>query len=262
MKRVANEFRRLARACATLSLKTTQNRRRDTLRAIAAHVLDLEFEQLSPFPSLDVAALSTRSSDFIALPPLALLEPGNQDHAGLARLVLIARALDARRIFEVGTYNGITAMTLARNLPNAVVETLDLPDGAIPLLRTFGSDRAHLVPHRSRHYAGSPVARRIVQHFGDSAEFDFEGLRGAFDVVYIDGAHSRQYVENDTRIAFEIVKPSGAIVWDDYQRGTPEVAEVLHAIRGHRLVRLEGTRMAIWLSPRAERLVTNPETLA
>ena len=80
---------------------------------------------------------------------------------------------------------------------------------------------------RTRHSESSSAADRIVEHIGDSATFDFQGLGKRFDVIYIDGAHSREYVENDTRIAFEMVSETGAIVWDDYDRRTPEVAEGL-----------------------------------
>ena len=59
-------------------------------------------------------------------------------------------------------------------------------------------------------------AQRIEQVFGDSATFDFKAYAGAMDIVFIDGSHTRAYVENDTEVARQLVKSTGGwIVWHD-----------------------------------------------
>jgi hypothetical protein len=46
----------------------------------------------------------------------------------LAYLALLARATEANRIFEIGTFRGRTALTFAQNTPDtAIIYTLDLP---------------------------------------------------------------------------------------------------------------------------------------
>ena len=98
-------------------------------RRVAASLLDLAFERSSPLPVLVQDAGSSESDAFIVVPPLAMLQPGNQSHQGLVQLVTIARGLGARSVLEIGTYNGLTALTLAMNLPDVVIDTLDLPAG-------------------------------------------------------------------------------------------------------------------------------------
>ena len=88
----------------------------------------------------------------------------------------------------------------------------------------------------------------IVQHFGDSAKFDFSPFIGTCDLVYIYGAHSFGYVKNDTHAAFEIVSTKGAIVWDDYWRRIPDVARYLHTLKHAGLLRLPESRLVVWLS--------------
>jgi predicted O-methyltransferase YrrM len=46
---------------------------------------------------------------------------GNQDVRGLVYPVSLGKLVNARCIFEIGTYNGFTALTLAGNIEDAVV---------------------------------------------------------------------------------------------------------------------------------------------
>lgn len=244
---------RVARALSSLSLRSIRSvaQCRAILQSLAASILDLEFETKSPFPLLQLERLRPWSDDFVALPPVHLIEPGNQSQLGLLQLVTVARALSAKRIFEIGTYNGLTALTLATNLPDATIETLDLPTGTQPDLRLWTYDAENLSNFAIRQYESSSAASRIVQHLGDSAAFDFGSFRESFDLVYVDGAHSWEYVENDTSVAFTIVKPTGAIIWDDYWRRIPSVPAFLHSVDDRSLFRLPGTRLVVWFGPAA-----------
>ena len=217
-------------------------------------MLDRCFESVSPLPVLELAR-GAAASGFVRLPPLEAFEPGNQAIDGLATLVEIARRAGVRRVFEIGTYNGLTALTLAANLPEATVDTLDLAPGAAPTLPLSEADPENITGAVRRHYEGRDEAARVRQHFGDSAAFDFSPFRAAVDLVYVDGAHSRPYVENDTRAAFDMVSADGVVVWDDYWRRVPDVAAVLHDLRERRLFRLAGTRMVVWLSDAASERV-------
>jgi hypothetical protein len=80
------------------------------------------------------------------------------------------------------------------------------------------SDRDFFVEDwdRGEAYASTPEAERITTLQGDSATFDFSPYAGAMDLVFVDGAHSYAYVQNDTQRALELLSPQGTIAWDDY----------------------------------------------
>jgi predicted O-methyltransferase YrrM len=161
--------------------------------------------------------------------------------------------LCAHSVFEIGTFTGVSAFALAVNVPQLIVHTLDLPVGRVPALDFEKSDRTFIPLHsRQRVFEGRQEAARIIQHEGDSASFNFSTLGRTFDLVYVDGAHSYDYVANDSRAAFDIVADGGAIVWDDYQPRWPGVVRYLNERTDLSLYRVPGTRLVLWLSEQAK----------
>lgn len=231
----------------------------DVARSVGGLVLDFQFEESSPIPALPPALLRALRRHDVLLPARRLLGPGNQSYEGLVHLTSLARALDAKTIFEIGTYNGLTALALASNLPSSGVHTLDLYPDEEPALPLQQWDHVSLKAADSRVYERRAEAERIVQHYGDSAAFDFSPFRRRCDLVYVDGSHSAEYVANDTRAAFDIVSRAGAIVWDDYWRQIPEVAAFLHGLQQQApLYRLPGSRLVVWLSDGALAHLSEP----
>jgi predicted O-methyltransferase YrrM len=224
------------------------------VRAGGAAVLDYRFERRSPLPVLDGQTLKLlRSREELVFPPTAWTAPGNQSYSGLTFLIELGRFLRAGRVFEIGTYNGATAWCLARNLPGTEVHTLDLPVDQDPALAYGVSDASNRLRFEQRAYEALPLGgSRVVQHSGDSATFDFTPWRGSIDLVYVDGAHSHEYVRADTQSAFELVRESGAIVWDDYWRRIPGVSAALHEQTAP-LFRVPGTRLVVCFAPAALR---------
>jgi predicted O-methyltransferase YrrM len=222
------------------------------LRAGGAAVLDYRFERRSPLPELAGEAFELlQSQEELMLPPTRWTAPGNQSYSGLTFLIELGRFVNAKRVFEIGTYNGATAWCLARNLPGAEVHTLDLPLEQDPTLAYGVSDAGNRIRFEQRAYEALPLADgRVTQHWGDSARFDFSPWRGSIDLVYVDGAHSHEYVRADSTTAFELVRESGAIVWDDYWRRIPGVAAALHELSAP-LFRVTGTRLVVYLAPAA-----------
>jgi hypothetical protein len=216
------------------------------LRPVAGSLLDAGFEICGTLQPLPDASLKGASSEFVSVPAPSQLRAGNLDHLGLIYLVLVARVIRAQRILEIGTYNGLTALTLARNVPGAIVHTLDLEPSSPPALPVSRDDPGNIIDFERRAYQGTPEAARIVQHLGDSARFDFEALGETFDLVYVDGAHSYSYVENDTKAAFSVVSGQGAVVWDDYWRRVGDVPAFLHAQTDRTLYRIPKTRLVVW----------------
>lgn len=230
-------------------------------RSLAARVvqarefaLDVRMIESSPIPMLPSTVSDAIYSSEIVLPPRGWLGAGTQTVDGLVFIASLAMALQSRTVFEIGTHRGITAWCLARNLPKATVHTLDLPPAVAPALALEDTDLLNLdVPERV--FAHSQVHGRIVQHLGDSATFDFAPWHGSCDLVYVDGAHSEAYVASDTANALELVAPGGAVVWDDYWRGTAGVPAVLDARTDIERHRVPETRLVVHLAAGAhERL--------
>jgi predicted O-methyltransferase YrrM len=134
---------------------------------------------------------------------------------------LIAKLIDAREVFEFGTYKGETTMLIASHCPNVHVVTLDLPDGTTfseaqresPVRVTdeylfTGNRRGELI-------VGDP-ASRITQIRMDSGKFDEGEYLGRFDLIYIDASHSYSAVKSDSEKAFRMIRAGGTIIWDDY----------------------------------------------
>ena len=88
-----------------------------------------------------------------------------------------------------------------------------------------------------------------MQHFGDSARFDYSPYEREIDLVYVDGAHSYQHIRNDTAAACRMVTPRGVIVLGDYWRLVPDVPRFLDGLRGADLYRIAGSRLVVWQSP-------------
>ena len=65
-------------------------------------------------------------------------------------------------------------------------------------------------------YRDTPYAPRVRQVYGDSAALDWSALGVPFDMVFIDGCHSYDYVMSDTLRALGSVRQGGLVIWHDY----------------------------------------------
>jgi caffeoyl-CoA O-methyltransferase len=94
-------------------------------------------------------------------------------------LELLVWTSGARRVLEIGTYSGYSALSMAAALP---------PDGHID---TCEIDEQHAEVAR-RYIAQSPHSDRITVHLGPALE-TIERLEGDFDFIFID-ADKENYV--------------------------------------------------------------------
>ena len=173
--------------------------------------------------------------------------------------VLCNLAKEARLIFEFGTATGKTAYLLARNAPaEASVVTLTLARASAHLYREDQGDdpaakRSALAESLSEFtYAGTDVAVKITQLFGDSKVFDESPYLGRCDLVFVDASHARSYVESDSRKARAMVRPGGYVLWHDYAgpRHARGVYEALNALAQELPLRhIEGTILVAYRRP-------------
>jgi predicted O-methyltransferase YrrM len=160
-------------------------------------------------------------------------------------IAAISQWLQPKRVFEIGTYRGATALAIAMNSPDdAAIFTLDLP------LRT--KDDGGLDDEIGSAYRGAGAARKITQLYGDSTTFDFRLYENSIDLVLIDGNHDERFVSIDTANALQMLTPSGVIIWDDYlwDRKYPECAGVTRCLDKlsdeFDIANIEGTRLAVY----------------
>ena len=87
-------------------------------------------------------------------------------------LEFLVYASGARRVLEIGTYSGYSALSMAAALP---------PDGRID---TCEVDETNAAVAR-RYFERSPYGDRITLHLGPALD-TITGLEGRFDLVFVD----------------------------------------------------------------------------
>jgi predicted O-methyltransferase YrrM len=197
----------------------------------------------------------------IADQPIQLAEleskPGNLPMNELALIAGIIVKEKPRAIFEIGTFDGRTAMNMALNSPeDCKIFTLDLPKELASETR-FKISARHL-PLIDKDVSGErfrntsaeefPAKYKITQLLGDSGKFDFSPYYNSMDLIFIDGSHDYDYVLNDSEIALKLLRDGkGIILWHDYRVGM-EVVKAIETFRNqHRqlsIYHLKNTSLA------------------
>ncbi len=202
------------------------------------------------------------------------LDASYQYEAGalpLNQLLIVLALLRYRQpkiVLEIGTFWGITTKAMGLNLPNSTIHTVDLPLDYVPgseLESTFPKDDLHLIRKRrvGDAFRNDPRCCNIIQHFADTAKWDFQLAKGA-TFFLIDGSHTYEYCKNDTIKALAVSGPRSLIVWHDCDRAHPGVVSFLNELitAGHRVVRVRGTPLAILdTGATAERHAVSPSTV-
>ncbi len=169
----------------------------------------------------------------------------------LNALLAIQSHLKARKILEIGTFDGGTTVNLAANVPeDGTVVTVDLPpEHATPLLDIAPAhDNSVDVNIIGRQFIGTLYETKIKQVFGDSAKLQFNSIGGPFDLIYIDGCHDYAYVKSDSEKALTALDTGGVIIWHDYSM-IEDVARYVDELSGIVPVRaIKGTRLAVHCS--------------
>ncbi|MBI2516061.1 MAG: class I SAM-dependent methyltransferase [Opitutae bacterium] len=186
--------------------------------------------------------------EFLGTPPptisfRALYEPEiNTPPTDFIPLCTLARGIDARRILEVGTYNGASAINFALACPEAKVTTYDIRPESGELLATAETE------------VRSQIDRRIANF---ATEDNRLAVEPPYDFIFIDGDHRLESVRRDSALALRCIRPGGIIAWHDYRhvgsewlQGLNEVPEALNELAKHHPLRLLcGTTVAVLRIP-------------
>jgi predicted O-methyltransferase YrrM len=125
-------------------------------------------------------------------------------------LCRLAKCLKAENYFEFGTWLGLSARNISETMGSqTTIYTLDIPPDH-PDIKTYGIPQSIF-----GNYAKGLKNVHFLQ--SDSKSFDFSVYKGKIDLVFVDGNHSVEYVESDTRNALTLLRnESSVIAWHDY----------------------------------------------
>lgn len=119
----------------------------------------------------------------------------------LVELLKIVRLTGMRRVLELGSYRGLTAAYIARNLPD---------DGTVVAVDED--------PEHGSAYRVTELEAKIERRTGLIAPWLFEhDAPGSYDLIFVDAEHRYADVKSDTALALRLVSPTGYIVWHDYR---------------------------------------------
>jgi predicted O-methyltransferase YrrM len=194
-------------------------------------------------PGIDETAVSMLRASF---------KEGAVSHLELYLLSAITQHIRARKIFEIGTFQGLTSLHMALNSEaEARIFTLDLPQASISstAFALSESDKKYADKSQSgEKFRGLDIEYKVEQLFGDSATFDFSPFYGEMDLIFIDGSHQYQYVKKDSENALRMLKEGkGVIVWHDYAR-QDGVTKALNELSSRELLYwVKGTSLVVFI---------------
>lgn len=144
-------------------------------------------------PSRFVAGLGEETRANV---PMSMMLVGEMEGSLLGFLV---RSLKVKRVLEVGTYTGYSALCMAENLPEGgEVITLDIDD--------------ELTSFSKKHWDQSPHGGKINKVIGPALD-TIPGIEGEFDMVFID-ADKQNYL-NYLKLVLPRLSKKGIVVVDN-----------------------------------------------
>ena len=160
------------------------------------------------------------------------------NHSDMIYVCAIPAVINARNIFEFGTYRGQATCGLASISDDVRVFTLNLPP----------EQDSRYAPYIGQFIKKFPNKERIIQLFADSKNLDTSPYSKKMDYIFIDADHSYECVKNDTAKALEMLRPGGVIVWHDYAAKTPGVYRFIQEFSRIKAVfRIRSTCLIVFL---------------
>lgn len=172
-----------------------------------------------------------------------------------------------KRILEIGTFDGETALILSRLFPAAQITTVELPDDDPIFQASYLRDQAQFLEEFKERQSANLKSDNIVLKKINS--FFLPGqVQGDFDLIWIDGGHLYPEIAWDICNAYHLCAPGGFLMVDDvipHARGfrdayvSPDSYKVLtYAIErtGEKLVCFLKRNNALWSAvPRRRKFV-------
>jgi len=114
-------------------------------------------------------------------------------------LSIITKLIKPKKILEIGTYTGYSALCMAEGLiENGIIHTIDINE--------------ELVSIQNKYFEKSKCNNSIIQHVGDARNI-IKNINEKFDIVFLD-ADKENYIEY-FELVIEKVKKGGLIIADN-----------------------------------------------
>ena len=140
-------------------------------------------------------------------------------HETVAYFRLLLQALQPKKILEIGTAIGFSALLMAENVPDAQITTIDRNEEMI------GFAKENLAKYDQR--------KQITLLEGDAVDV-LQNLTEPYDFVFMDSAKSK-YIVFLPRI-LELLEVGGVVVLDDIFQGGDVAKDIMEVRRGQRTI--------------------------
>ena len=127
-----------------------------------------------------------------------------------------------KKILEIGTYDGRTAIILSQLFPDADVLTIDLADDDNEFETTYNraDELDKFVRERNQRLKRSERISFVPMNSISLSEYT-----GSFDLIWVDGAHGYPIVAMDIINAVRLCSTSGTVMIDDvWENVTPAIS--------------------------------------
>jgi predicted O-methyltransferase YrrM len=152
---------------------------------------------------------------------LGLIPPRTM-HSTAESAALTRLASPARRVVELGVYEGSSAVVLCRALgPPAELHLVDPFIDASGWALRPGSKASATATRLAVRRAARPGGPRIRWHLARSQDVGRSWTGGPVDFVFIDGDHSPEGCREDWEVWQGHVSPEGALAFHDARQGRP-----------------------------------------
>jgi len=157
-------------------------------------------------------------------------------------IAILAEAAEGKLCLELGSYKGLSTIAMARTA--LMVVNIDHFVGSGPTAVDSGEDTVAVFRANLAKCGVSRKVVTIVMNLHD-ADWARRFLRRGYDLAFVDGGHTFEQAASDGKLAWDLTRPGGTVIFHDYNPGFPGViaaVDQLAAKVGAAKCRLTGSR--------------------
>ena len=138
----------------------------------------------------------------------------------LVLLGAVSRAVPTtKRVLEIGTYDGRTALILSQLFPSAMITTIDLPPDDPVYGESYEVARSKEFVARRNDYLGRNDRVKFVEL--NSLGLSHQPAEPGYDLIWVDGDHDFPVVGMDLANAVRLLRPGGYLMCDEVVTAEP-----------------------------------------